>query len=148
MSLISTIDHAVSVLLYKNIHLPVEADADFADEPKASAKPENPKTKQLLQLIQQKQILMLQQQQELAQVSRSPRRSGYAAATYDDQAASSAMLNTANSLTPAPQVPVRGIRQGPAMYTQDGRIVCGRCHLLGCRRINGRRLNATCPYCN
>ncbi|ETO71427.1 hypothetical protein F444_12245 [Phytophthora nicotianae P1976] len=34
--------------------------------------------------------------------------------------------------------PGRGIRQGADMYTQDGHIVCGRCHTLG---------RATCTNC-
>eukprot|EP00644_Phytophthora_capsici_P016226 jgi/Phyca11/117746/e_gw1.34.299.1 len=46
-----------------------------------------------------------------------------------------------------PATPTRGIRQGPDMYTQDGHIVCGRCHTLGCNRLNCRRNQMTCINC-
>eukprot|EP00644_Phytophthora_capsici_P005895 jgi/Phyca11/98124/e_gw1.2.410.1 len=48
---------------------------------------------------------------------------------------------------PPPATPTRGIRQGPDMYTQDGHIVCGRCHMLGCNRLNCRRNQMTCTNC-
>ncbi|GMF20951.1 unnamed protein product [Phytophthora fragariaefolia] len=82
-SLMNTIDHAVNVLLYKNMHLPVENDADFADETTTKSPNENTVMMQMMQLLQQNQNLILQQQQEMARGPRSPRRAGFAAAAYE-----------------------------------------------------------------
>ncbi|ETP46865.1 hypothetical protein F442_06979 [Phytophthora nicotianae P10297] len=59
-----------------------------------------------------------------------------------------------------PFTPGRGIRQGADMYTQDGHIVCGRCHTLGHARMEceepykqpnrpqGQSQQRTSPYNN
>ncbi|KAE9211857.1 hypothetical protein PF005_g10849 [Phytophthora fragariae] len=149
-AMVNSIQQAVSVLLYKNMHIPVEDDADFADVVASTSKnaAEGTLLSQMMQMLQANQNLILQQQRELAQSPRSPRRSNYAAAAFEN-AAPPTQAPSYPQGTPAsvPQGSVRGIRQGPDMYTQDGRTVCGRCHLLGCSRINCRRANATCPHC-
>ncbi|KAE9277994.1 hypothetical protein PF008_g28722 [Phytophthora fragariae] len=149
-AMVNSIQQAVAVLLYKNMHIPVEDDADFADVVANTSKnaAESTLLSQMMQMLQANQNLILQQQRELMQSPRPPRRSNYAAAAFENAAPPTPSPSYSQS-TPAnaPLGSVRGIRQGPDMYAQDGRTVCGRCHLLGCSRINCRRANATCQYC-
>ncbi|KAF1795910.1 hypothetical protein GQ600_25943 [Phytophthora cactorum] len=67
-SMVNTTSQAVTVLLYKSMHIPNKDDAEFADEAKAKPVPEN----EMMTVMQQTQILLAQQQQQLA---RSPRSS-------------------------------------------------------------------------
>ncbi|KAE9040529.1 hypothetical protein PR003_g19391 [Phytophthora rubi] len=148
--MVNSIQQAVAVLLYKNMHIPVEDDADFADVVASTSKnaAEGTLLSQMMQMLQANQNLILQQQRELTQSPRSPRRSNYAAATFENAAPSAqAPSYPPNTPSSVPHGSVRGIRQGPDMYTQEGRTVGGRCHLLGCSRINCRRANATCQCC-
>ncbi|KAE9302125.1 hypothetical protein PR003_g22356 [Phytophthora rubi] len=89
-AMVNSIQQAEAVLLYKNMRIPLEDDADFADEVGSTSKTasaEGPLLAQMMQLLQANQNLILQQQKELAQPPRSPRRSNYAAAEYDAAAA-------------------------------------------------------------
>ncbi|KAE9248952.1 hypothetical protein PF002_g5523 [Phytophthora fragariae] len=93
-AMVNFIQQAVAVLLYKNMHIPVEDEADFADVVGSASKSttaEGPLLAQMMQLLQANQNLILQQQKELAQSPRSPRRSNYAAATYDSHYAAAAV---------------------------------------------------------
>eukprot|EP00644_Phytophthora_capsici_P000684 jgi/Phyca11/109181/e_gw1.16.686.1 len=58
-SLVNSIPEAVTVLLYKNQHLPVEDNEDFADERTKNA-PEDDMMKQMLSMMQQTQNLLVQ----------------------------------------------------------------------------------------
>ncbi|KAG6612823.1 uncharacterized protein IUM83_03317 [Phytophthora cinnamomi] len=115
----STIQQAVLILLQRGMHIP------------------------------QNQNLIIQQQAELARAPRSPRRPSYAAAAYENQpVAQPPVQNVLPATVPTVLfMPVKGIRQGPNMYTQDGCTVCGRCHMLGYSRINCRRQRFTCGNC-
>ncbi|KAE9083538.1 hypothetical protein PF007_g21865 [Phytophthora fragariae] len=143
--MVSSIEGAVIVLLAKNMHQPVEDDDDFVDAAPSMTPSENAVVLQMMQMLQQTQNLILQQQQDLARSPRSPRRPTYAAAAYEEPAQTPAPTLPTNATVP--RAPFRGIRQGPDQYTQDGQVVCGRCHILGCSRINCRRTSSTCPNC-
>ncbi|OWZ00159.1 hypothetical protein PHMEG_00028718, partial [Phytophthora megakarya] len=68
-AMVDSIPQAVTVLLYKNMHLPVENDADFEDDPQQKSS-ENAIMQQMLTLMQQTQnMLAQQQQQQYAQAS-------------------------------------------------------------------------------
>ncbi|KAE8961940.1 hypothetical protein PR001_g29878, partial [Phytophthora rubi] len=143
--MVNSIEGAVIVLLAKNMHQPVEDDADFVDAAPSKTPSENAAVLQMMQMLQQTQNLILQQQQDLARSPRSPRRPTYAAAAYEEPAQTPAPTLPTNATVP--RAPFRGIRQGPDQYTQDGQVVCGRCYILGCSRINCRRTSSTCPNC-
>ncbi|KAE8912535.1 hypothetical protein PF003_g3846 [Phytophthora fragariae] len=143
--MINSIEGAVIVLLAKNMHQPVEDDADFVDAAPSKTPSENAVVLQMMQMLQQTQNLILQQQHDLARSPRSPRRPTYAAAAYEEPTQSSTPNLPTNATVP--RAPFRGIRQGHDQYTQDGQVVCGRCHILGCSRINCRRTSSTCPNC-
>ncbi|GMF30313.1 unnamed protein product [Phytophthora fragariaefolia] len=146
--MVNSIEQAVIALLAKNMHQPVEDDSDFADEIVNKTPSENMAMMQMMQMLQQTQNLLLHQQQELTRSPRSPRRSSYAAAAIDSQDPQAPIQNVSRTAQPTvPQAPLRGIRQGPDPYTQEGQVACGRCHILGCSRINRCRLFATCPHC-
>ncbi|GMF49357.1 unnamed protein product [Phytophthora fragariaefolia] len=90
-AMVNSIPQAVAVYLYKNIHIPMEDDADFTDVASSASKnatTEGSLLTQMMQMLQANQNLILQQQRELAQSPRSPRRSGYAAAAYENAASS------------------------------------------------------------
>ncbi|KAE9327482.1 hypothetical protein PR003_g16010 [Phytophthora rubi] len=143
-TMVNSIQHTVAVLLFKNMHLPIEDDAEFAEN--ATSKPNSENA-----MMQQTQnLLVQQQQQQMARPPRSPRQQVAVAAAYD-QPELPGQQNDSTHAAPRssmPETPFRGNRQGPDMYTQEGRVVCGRCHNLGCSRINCQRSLATCPHCN
>ncbi|KAG6624031.1 uncharacterized protein IUM83_02216 [Phytophthora cinnamomi] len=122
-AVVSTIQQAVLILLQRGMHIPVEDDADFADEKSPEKKSEDSTLKEMMVMLQQNQNLIMQQQAELARAPRSPRRPSYAAAAYESQpVAQPSVQNAIPATVPTvPFTPVKGIRQGPDMYTQDGR---------------------------
>ncbi|KAE8899636.1 hypothetical protein PF010_g25935 [Phytophthora fragariae] len=149
--MVNSIPHAVAVLSFKNMHLPIEDDDEFAENATSKPNSENAMMQQMLTMMQQTQnLLVQQQQQQMARPPRSPRQQVAVAAAYDqpEQPGQQNASSHAASRSSMPETPLRGSRQGPDMYTQEGRVVCGRCHNLGCSRINCRRSLATCPHCN
>ncbi|KAG3124703.1 hypothetical protein PI126_g23123 [Phytophthora idaei] len=131
-SLVNSISQAVAVLLYKNMHIPNEDEAAFADENKTKPAAENA-------TMQQTQNLLAQQPQQMTRPPRSPRRNNYAAVAYDGYAPNISVV-TGN----APSMATSGRRMGPDKYTQYGMNICGRCNLLGCSRQTCRYNNMTC----
>jgi len=91
--MVNSIPQAVAVLLYKNMHLPIEDDEEFAGETEKKASPENAMMAQMLTMMQQTQNLLLQQQERMIRSPRSPRQSSYVAATYEDQVVPRASQN-------------------------------------------------------
>ncbi|KAE8909822.1 hypothetical protein PF007_g8366 [Phytophthora fragariae] len=144
--MVNSIEGAVIVLLAKNMHQSVEDDADFVDAVTSKAPAESAVVLQMMQMLQQTQNLILQQQ-DLARSPRSPRHPTYAAAAYEEPSQASTPHLTTNPQTTVPRTQFRGIRQGPDQYTHEGQVFCGRCHSLGCSRINCRRASSTCPIC-
>ncbi|KAE8956915.1 hypothetical protein PF005_g33208 [Phytophthora fragariae] len=136
--MVNTIPEAVFVLLYKNMHLPVEDDAEF--EENGGKKPTTESA-----MMQQTQNLLAQQQQ-MVQAPRSPRRAPMVAAAYENAMGSPRASDTASGPENAGAYP-GGICQGPDRFTQDGLRVCGRCHLMGCSRITCRYGNMTYGNC-
>ncbi|GMF28734.1 unnamed protein product [Phytophthora fragariaefolia] len=146
--LVNSIGHAVNIILYKKMHLSVENDDDFADLTPTKTLNDNSIMMQMMQLLQQNQNLILQQQQEMVRGLRSPRRTGFAAAAYDGLGTVAPVLPASRNVPHSvPQTPFRSIPQGPDQFRQEGQVVCGRCHMHGCSRLNCRRNNATCQNC-
>ncbi|EGZ19108.1 hypothetical protein PHYSODRAFT_246949 [Phytophthora sojae] len=81
----STIQQAVLILLQRGMHIPVEDDADFADEKSSEKKSEDSAVKEMMEMLRQNQSLIMQQQAELERATRSPRRPSYAAVAYKTQ---------------------------------------------------------------
>ncbi|KAG2800208.1 hypothetical protein PC129_g19609 [Phytophthora cactorum] len=144
-TMVNSIPHDVAVLLYKNMHIPAEHD-DFADM-EAKPRSDSAPMEKMMTLMEQTQGMLLQQQQATrATTSGGP---SYITAAYDMQVGqslspTSVPMSTGNV---AAHQPIVGVRPGPDLYTQEGRIVCGRCHILGCSRITCRRNSATCGNC-
>ncbi|KAE9283601.1 hypothetical protein PF008_g27364 [Phytophthora fragariae] len=145
--MVNSIEGAVIVLLAKNMHQPVEDDADFVDAVTGNTPSESTVVLQMMQMLQQTQNLILQQQQDLARSHRPPSHPTYAAAAYEEPSQASTPHLTTNPQTTVPRTQFHGIRQGPDQYTQEGQVVCGRCHILGCCRINCQWASSTCPIC-
>ncbi|KAG3070840.1 hypothetical protein PI124_g21495 [Phytophthora idaei] len=61
---VNSIPHAVSVLLNKNMHLPVEDDAEFEVDTPKKATTESAAMKQILAMMQQTQNLLVEQLQQ------------------------------------------------------------------------------------
>ncbi|EGZ21875.1 hypothetical protein PHYSODRAFT_285667 [Phytophthora sojae] len=72
----STIQQAVLILLQRGMHIPVEDDADFADEKSSENKSEDSAVKEMMEMLRQNQSLIMQQQAELARAPRSQLRRG------------------------------------------------------------------------
>jgi len=145
-SLVNSILQAVAVLLYKNQHLPVEEDADFADELPAKA-PNGDLMKQMLTMMQQTQNLRVQQQAQTTAAAPQGGSHQRFCSVPNCSVASSGVYALPLATAPLPATSTRGIRQGPDLYTQDGHIVCGRCHTLGCNRLSCRRNQSACANC-
>ncbi|OWY98810.1 hypothetical protein PHMEG_00030327 [Phytophthora megakarya] len=142
-TMVNSIPQAVAVLLYKNMHLPVEDDSEFRDELPSSTTNENAMMQKMLELMESNQVL----QQQLLNLPRSPRR-GTVAATSPAPSVDPNGLLYVPSLPTLPMAPTpRGVRQDPDMRSQEGRVICGRCYILGHSRAVCRRALATCNTC-
>ncbi|KAE9185484.1 hypothetical protein PF004_g23348 [Phytophthora fragariae] len=62
--MVDTIPQAVAVLLYKNMHLPIEDVSDFGDGLDMNPATEDTLMQQMLSLLQQTQEFVEQRQQE------------------------------------------------------------------------------------
>jgi hypothetical protein len=60
-SMMNSIPQAVAVLLYKNMIIPVEGEADFVSDSTPKAPTESALFSQMLQMLRQNQDLILQQ---------------------------------------------------------------------------------------
>ncbi|KAE9001515.1 hypothetical protein PR001_g18498 [Phytophthora rubi] len=109
--MVNSIEGAVIVLLAKNMHQPVEDDADFVDAVTSKTASESTVVLQMMQMLQQTQSLILQQQQDLARSPRSPGHPTYAAAAYEESSQASTPYLTTNPQTTVPRTQFRGIRQ-------------------------------------
>ncbi|ETO77860.1 hypothetical protein F444_07012 [Phytophthora nicotianae P1976] len=138
-TMVNSIPEAVAVLLYKNMHLPVEDASEFENDSSKNDESTKAMVRQVMGMVQQTQNLLAQQHQLGVPMNHQ------VAAAYQ----TSQQSQVPNQMSPVapPFTPGRGIRQGADMYTQDGHIVCGRCHTLGCSRITCWRSRATCTNC-
>ncbi|OWY98036.1 hypothetical protein PHMEG_00031301 [Phytophthora megakarya] len=71
-SMASSIEEACTLLLYKNVHLPVEEDDEFAEMTTSSVTKGGSAKDELLPETQRLNMLLLQQQQNLRPAPRSP----------------------------------------------------------------------------
>jgi hypothetical protein len=132
-SMVTSIPEACALLLYKNLHLPVEEEDEFAgDVPgRNGSKVATSEQSQMLQQLQLMNQLMLQQQ--------------------------SAGTPPSNQVNPVPPVvaavqPSNGngplqIRLAPDTRTTEGGVVCGRCARAGHGRELCPRRNGQCNRC-
>ncbi|OWY96199.1 hypothetical protein PHMEG_00033594, partial [Phytophthora megakarya] len=104
-TMVNSSPQAVAVLLYKNMHLPVEDDSEFRDELPSSTPNENAMMQKMLELMESNQVL----QQQLLNLPRSPRR-GTVAATLSAPSVDPNGLLYASSLPTLPMAPTpRGL---------------------------------------
>ncbi|ETP18897.1 hypothetical protein F441_06950, partial [Phytophthora nicotianae CJ01A1] len=138
-TMVNSIPEAVAVLLYKNMHLPVEDASEFENDSSKNDESTRAMVRQVMGMVQQTQNLLAQQHQLGVPMNHQ------VAAAYQ----TSQQSQVPNQMSPVapPFTPGTGIRQGADMYTQDGHIVCGRCDTLGCSRITCWRSRATCTNC-
>ncbi|GMF45766.1 unnamed protein product [Phytophthora fragariaefolia] len=122
-TMVNSIPHAVAVLLFKNMHLPIDDDSEFAEEVATKPASESSMMQQMLTMMQQTQNLLVQQQQQhMARPPRSPRQSMAIAAAYD-QPELPEQLNAsprAASRSAMPETPFRG-DQTRTRYVHPGR---------------------------
>ncbi|GMF34277.1 unnamed protein product [Phytophthora fragariaefolia] len=131
--MVNSTPHAVAVLLFKNMHLPIDDDSEFAEEAASKPASESSMMQQMLTMMQQTQNLLVQQQQQhMARPPRSPRQSMAVAAAYDQPELPEQLNESprAAARSAMPETPFRGIRQGPDIngYTPNrfGRLPKGR----------------------
>ncbi|KAG3086010.1 hypothetical protein PI124_g18363 [Phytophthora idaei] len=82
-SMANTIPQALTVLLYKSMHIPNEDDAEFAGEAMMKPVPENAMVQQMVTMMQQTQNPLVQQQKQLARSPWSSRRVVHAATVHN-----------------------------------------------------------------
>ncbi|KAE9108480.1 hypothetical protein PF010_g11896 [Phytophthora fragariae] len=101
-TMVNSIQQAVTILLYQNMHLPVEDDADFADMIASENPTEDMVTLQMMQMLQQNKN-MIMQQQEFAWDPHLQEGTAFAATMYESQAApglQNASIGTLASVPP------------------------------------------------
>ncbi|POM75665.1 Hypothetical protein PHPALM_7197 [Phytophthora palmivora] len=140
-----------AVLLYKNLHLPVEDESGFVEGPTSLQVPENAMMQCILEQIESTQAV----QQQILNPARQTRRNTVVAAIPTQPLVQNApvYLPTAPQAHEVPfyqsvntavqQSSSRGIRPDPDLRTQEGVIVCGRCRRVGHGRLSCGRNNLT-----
>ncbi|KAG3145330.1 hypothetical protein PC128_g24240 [Phytophthora cactorum] len=136
--MVTWITEACTLLLYKNLHLPVEEEDEFAgDGTLSSSTSRSTSTQsQMLQQLQQMNQMMLKQQQG----SGTHRGFVNAVAPTAPQASG---VPTSDGNANANLGPLN-IRLGPGTRTTEGENVCGRCWRKGCSRENCLRGRGVC----
>ncbi|ETK70729.1 hypothetical protein L915_21947 [Phytophthora nicotianae] len=61
--MVNSIPEAVAVLLYKNMHLPIEDESEFANDLSKNDESTRAMVRQVMGMVQQTQNLLVQQQQ-------------------------------------------------------------------------------------
>ncbi|ETO60897.1 hypothetical protein F444_20971 [Phytophthora nicotianae P1976] len=138
-SMVMLIEEACALLLYKNLHLPVEEEDEFLEDKRAAtdAKKETSPELQMLQQMQKMNMMLVQQQQlQTVQQPRSPSQSAVNAVAAETKPQRTAQTSASGTLEETDRTP--NIRTDPDSRTQEGVTVCGRCGRRGCSR-------ATCP---
>eukprot|EP00644_Phytophthora_capsici_P008768 jgi/Phyca11/131854/e_gw1.118.16.1 len=141
-SMVTTIPEACSLLLYKNLHLPVEEDDEFAGEgtPPAGMGVVASTQSQMLQQLQ----LMNQTMQK--QLQNPGMNHGHISAVAPAATPSAPGVPPSDGGRGATLGPLR-IRLGPDTRTTEGEVVCGRCERKGCSRENCPRGKGRCNRC-
>ncbi|OWY94263.1 hypothetical protein PHMEG_00036058 [Phytophthora megakarya] len=117
-SMASSIEEACTLLLYKNVHLPVEEDDEFAEMTTSSVTKGDSAKDELLHETQRLNMLLLQQQQNSRPAPRFPRPSGRINATLPTPA-----TTTTLALPPSEGSagrPLPNISMNPDSRTQEG----------------------------
>ncbi|KAG3247523.1 hypothetical protein PI124_g7783 [Phytophthora idaei] len=139
--MVTSIPEACALLLYKNLHLPVEEDDEFAGDgtlPSSTCSSTSTQSQMLQQLQQMNQIMLKQQQG-----SGTHRGFVNAVAPTAPQASG---VPTSDGNANANLGPLN-IRLGPDTRTTEGEIVCGRYGRKGCSRENCPRGRGRCNRC-
>ncbi|KAG3189469.1 hypothetical protein PC128_g11731 [Phytophthora cactorum] len=140
-SMVTSIPEACTLLLYKNLHLPVEEEDEFAGDgtlPSSTSSSTSTQSQMLQQLQQMNQMILKQQQG-----SGTHRGFVNAVAPTAPQASG---VPTSDGNANANLGPLN-IRLGPDTRTTEGEIVCGRCGRKGCSRENCPRGRGRCNRC-
>ncbi|KAG1691729.1 hypothetical protein DVH05_026739 [Phytophthora capsici] len=136
--MVTTIPEACSLLLYKNLHLPVEEDDEFAGEGMPPAG---------MGVVASTQTQMLQQLQLMNQnMQKQLQRPGHISALAPATTSSAPSGTPTDGSQGATLGPLR-IRLGPDTRTTEGEVVCGRCERKGCSRENCPRGKGRCNRC-
>ncbi|KAG3207348.1 hypothetical protein PC128_g160 [Phytophthora cactorum] len=140
-SMVTSIPEACTLLLYKNLHLPVEEEDEFAGDgtlPSSTSSSTSTQSQMLQQLQQMNQMILKQQQGSgthrgfvNAVASTVPQASGVPASEGNVNA----------NLGPL------NILLGSDTRTTEGEIVCGRCGRKGRSRENCPRERGRCNRC-
>ncbi|KAG4049566.1 hypothetical protein PC123_g15151 [Phytophthora cactorum] len=140
-SMVTPIPEACTLLLYKNLHLPVEEEDEFAGDGTLSSSTSSSTStqSQMLQQLQQMNQMMLKQQQG------SGTHHGFVNAVAPTAPQASG-VPTSDGNANANLEPLN-IRLGPDTRTTEGEIVCGRCGRKGCSRENCPRGRGRCNRC-
>ncbi|KAG3196951.1 hypothetical protein PC128_g7235 [Phytophthora cactorum] len=141
-SMVTSIPEACTLLLYKNLHLPVEEEDEFAEDgtlPSSTSSSTSTQSQMLQQLHQMNQMMLKQQQG-----SGTHRGFVNAVAPTAPQASG---VPTSDGNANANLGPLN-IRLGPDTRTTEGEIVCGRCGRKGCSRENCPRGRGRCNRCH
>lgn len=136
-TMVNSIEEAVTVLLFKNMQIPVERDEDFAEGGRAASAGTSVQD-QMMAMMQQMQSMMAQQQQ-MMQAPRSPRGRPTVAPVQ------SAPVSSSGESPPQRFV---GVSMAADQRTQEGAVVCGRCNRVGHGRAICPRQNGTCHRCH
>lgn len=144
-SMVTSIPEACALLLYKNLHLPVEEEDEFPETKTGlSGTMADTSTQSLmLQQLRQMNQLMLQQQQAS---STSPQ--GHINVVAPARAQTTGTTAPQRSGTGSPPLGTLRIRLGPDTRTTEGTIVCGRCERRGCSRETCPRATGHFSRCN
>ncbi|KAG1695902.1 hypothetical protein DVH05_019257 [Phytophthora capsici] len=138
-SMVTTIPEACSLLRYKNLHLPVEEDDEFAGEGTPPAGMGVVASTQT-QMLQQLQLMNQAMQKQLRSPGMNHGHIGAVAPTTTASAPSSTPTDSSQGATLGPL----RIHLGPDTRTTEGEVVCGRCERKGCSRENCPRGKGRC----
>ncbi|ETN02841.1 hypothetical protein PPTG_15800 [Phytophthora nicotianae INRA-310] len=142
-SMVTSIPEACALLLYKNLHLPVEEEDEFAGEvtgqPRANGAAST--ESQVLQELRQMNQLMRTQQLGPG----TPR--GLVSAVAPPTSPRDGVPVVSRNATGSALGPLR-IRLGPDTRTTEGEVVCGRCGRIRCSRETCPRGQGRCNRCN
>ncbi|KAG2994544.1 hypothetical protein PC121_g20423 [Phytophthora cactorum] len=139
--MVTSIPEACTLLLYKNLHLSVEEEDEFAGDGTLSSSTSSSTStqSQMLQQLQQMNQMMLKQQQD------SGTHCGFVNAVAPTAPQASG-VPTSDRNANANLGPLN-IRLGPDTRTTKGEIVCDRCGRKGYSRENCPRGRGRCNRC-
>ncbi|ETK84626.1 hypothetical protein L915_10432 [Phytophthora nicotianae] len=142
-SMVTSIPEACALLLYKNLHLPVEEEDEFAGEVTGQPRTNRAVSTESQVLQELRQMNQLMRTRQLG--PRTPRGHVSAVAPPTSPRAGVPIANgNASGSTPGSL----RIRLGSDTRTTEGEVVCGCCGRIGCSRETCPRGQGRCNRCN